>query len=167
MLLLFSGARPRCQVLKKRTTEVLLQQSEVVKQFSTAEEHNFLLHDATPQFLDGKESTSLPNLSLSKSHEEATEFVASSSTALTGSRLKSNVFPRSTVSIPNIGPAFNDEPMNVQEVQAATGRYTRRYFCIYCKELFAKLAQHLEHQHKDVPTVQAYLKLRPGEHTFI
>ncbi|KAF5272968.1 hypothetical protein FQR65_LT17269 [Abscondita terminalis] len=54
-----------------------------------------------------------------------------------------------------------DEPPRF-EIPKATGRYTRKYFCVYCKKLFAKLPQHLIHCHVNEEAVANLLKIPPG-----
>ncbi|KAF5276617.1 hypothetical protein FQR65_LT16264 [Abscondita terminalis] len=37
----------------------------------------------------------------------------------------------------------------------------RRYFCIYCKQLYAKFPQHLQISHRDEPAVKMFMQLPP------
>ncbi|KAF5300726.1 hypothetical protein FQR65_LT19320 [Abscondita terminalis] len=37
----------------------------------------------------------------------------------------------------------------------------RRYFCIYCKQLYAKFPQHLQISHRDQPAVRMFMRLPP------
>lgn len=71
-------------------------------------------------------------------------------------------FNRKSVSLPPIVRIESNTPLSVLDIPAATGRSTRRYFCIYCKGIFANLPQHFEHKHKSEAAVESFLKLPPG-----
>ncbi|KAK4886388.1 hypothetical protein RN001_002659 [Aquatica leii] len=73
-------------------------------------------------------------------------------------------FDRSCVILPNLHTSLVvDSPINISGVQVTYGKRTnRRYLCIYCKGLFAKLPQHLQLKHKDEPAVKKFLDLPPS-----
>lgn len=74
-------------------------------------------------------------------------------------------FDRATVSLPPINndkePPI-DRALDTIAVPTSTGRNSRRYFCVYCKKLFAKLTNHLQGVHKNERAVQQYMLLPSG-----
>ncbi|KAK4882521.1 hypothetical protein RN001_005840 [Aquatica leii] len=64
---------------------------------------------------------------------------------------------------PQTERVLDNESIPTFDITKATGRYTRRYFCIYCKKLFAKLPKHLEHCHANEVTVESFIKLPAGD----
>ncbi|KAK4882289.1 hypothetical protein RN001_005608 [Aquatica leii] len=64
--------------------------------------------------------------------------------------------------LPQTERVLDYENLPTFEIPKATGRYTRRYFCIYCKKSFAKLPKHLEHCHANEVAVESFIKLPAG-----
>ncbi|KAF5305361.1 hypothetical protein FQR65_LT18706 [Abscondita terminalis] len=61
-----------------------------------------------------------------------------------------------------VTPAFTGRTLqNDSAVVSSSSDKKRRYFCIYCKQLYAKFPQHLQISHSNQPAVKMFMKLPP------
>ncbi|KAF5276766.1 hypothetical protein FQR65_LT16199 [Abscondita terminalis] len=100
--------------------------------------------------------TVIDDVESSSSEEAETEHQAQNCTT------KEVVNIRNMITLPVTERAIAYERFPRFDIPKATGRKTRRYFCIFCKNLFANLPQHLEHTHRKENAVENFVKLPPG-----
>ncbi|KAF5276975.1 hypothetical protein FQR65_LT16099 [Abscondita terminalis] len=72
-------------------------------------------------------------------------------------------YDRSQICIPNLDEIVTNTPTTINELQITSGsKKDRKYFCIYCKTMYSRIAQHLMVSHQNEEAVKAAMALSPG-----